>query len=258
MHPILFRVGPVVVGSYGLFVLLGLVAGWLLIPRYARRVGIDPDTGRQVLVLVFIAGWFGCRLLNVVLRFDEVLDDPRVTLWIFRQAGVWYGALIAGGLTCVILAWRKGLNGWAVLDMATIPAAVGGAIGRIGCLLSGCCYGKPCRLPWAISYTNPIAHQLHLSLPYGPLHPAVLYEAAGVLILVGFLDRYTAAPRRPGQVVLSWIVLYGLLRSIVEVFRGDGVRGTLIGPLSTSQSISLVLALCAGGCLIVRARKKEA
>ena len=255
MHPILFEIGPIPIGSYGLCVLLGLLACCLLAPRYARRAGIDPVVGRELLLLVFMAGWVGCRLLNIVLRFDEMLDNPRIVLWLIQQAGVWYGALIGGGLTLVLLARRWKLNVWAVLDMAAIPALLGGGIGRIGCLLSGCCHGKTSDLPWAITYTNPLAHRLHPELPFDALHPAVLYELVAVLLIALVLDRFGAVQREQGQITLLWVILYGIARMVVELFRGDQIRGTLFGPLSTSQSISLVLVLGAASWMYLRSRR---
>ena len=256
MHPILLKIGPVVIGSYGACVLLGLLLGWWLLPRYAHRTGVDPALGRRMLILVFAAGWFGCRILGVVLELDEIVADPSRLLRFPQEAGVWYGAIIAGVAATILLARRHGLDPWAMLDMLAVPAALGGGIGRVGCLLSGCCHGKPTDLPWAVTYTDPIAHRLHPALPWEPLHPAVMYEFAAVLLIVVVLDRYGRTARAPGQVGLLWIAMYAAARIVVEFFRGDAVRGTLAGALSTSQGISL-LAL-AGILVILFLRRRRA
>lgn len=252
MHPILIEIGPLTFGSYGVMVLVAAFVGIALIPRYARRHGIDPGHTQTLMIWVFVGGSLGCRLLNVLLRFDEVIAEPRVGLWLLQQAGVWYGALIAGTVTAVVLCRRFHLPVIPVLDAVAVPVVIGGGLGRIGCLLSGCCFGTSCEWPWAITYTNAIAHRLHPDLPYGPLHPTPVYELLATLAIALVLDRFGARPRRPGDIALLWFALYGVARSIVEIFRGDAIRGTLIGPLSTSQSIGLIVALICVGIVVMR------
>lgn len=255
IHPILFRLGPLTFGSYGACVLLGAGAGWLLMPRYARLARLDARVGRELFFAVFVSGWFGCRLLNVLLRLPEAIARPDPVYWFVHQAGVWYGAIAGGLIAAIVLCRRSGADLWVVLDMAAVPAAIGGAIGRLGCLLSGCCYGKPTDRPWGIVYRDPVAHAIHPDLPYVPLHPAPLYEAVAVLLIAVALDRFAARPRRPGSVGLLWIMLYAVGRSAVEPFRGDAIRGEILGLLTTSQAIGLASAVLAAVLLTLRARR---
>lgn len=254
MHPVLFEIGPLRFGSYGVVVLLAAFVGWLILPRYARREALDPHAMRSLMIWTFVGGSIGCRALNVFLRLPEVIEDPRIALWLFQQAGVWYGAVFGGLLTAAFLVRKYRLPLVPAVDAAAVPVVIGGGLGRIGCILSGCCHGTPTDLPWGIHYTNSLAHALHPNLPYERLHPTPLYELGITLVIALVLDRFGAKRRAPGQIALLWFALYGIARSFIEVFRGDAIRGTLFGPLSTSQSIGLVVAAVCLSVLVLRAR----
>ncbi|HHN74535.1 MAG TPA: hypothetical protein ENK10_04830 [Acidobacteria bacterium] len=257
MHPILFQIGPLVVGSYGAAVVFAAFVGWLLLPRYARRAGIDPSHARDLMVQVFVAGTIGCRLANILLRLDEVIANPRLGLWLLQQAGVWYGAVLGGLGVGLVLVRRYRLPLWRTFDAAAIPVVVGGGLGRLACLLSGCCFGTACSMPWALTYTNAVAHKIHADLPWTPVHPTPLYEMAAALAIALFLEFYGRRPRLPGTIGLLWLMLYGTARAGIEFFRGDLVRGTVLGVMSTSQALGLLTAAVAAGVLLYRRRRRR-
>lgn len=257
MHPVLFQWGPITIGSYGVCVLLGMGAGYVLFPRYARRYGLDPALSRRMFFTVFLAGALGCRLLNVFLRFPEVLENPSVVPWLMQQAGVWYGAILGGVGAGVWFAWRHRLSFWTMIDTSAVPAVLGGGIGRLGCLLSGCCFGTPSDRPWAITYTNELAHRLHPDLPYGSLHPTPLYELGIAILLAIALDRVGARRLPTGTVGLLWIASYGVARSVLELFRGDEIRGRLAIGLTTSQAIGVTATVAALALIVWRWNRAE-
>jgi phosphatidylglycerol:prolipoprotein diacylglycerol transferase len=137
---------------------------------------------------------------------------------------------------------RPSLDAWLFADTFAPAIPAGAAIGRIGCFLAGCCYGRPSDVPWAVHFPE-------LS---GPVHPTQLYDSLAALLLTGvLLFRY---PRRKfdGECIAILLMGYPVLRSITEAFRGDADRGGL-GPLSTSQWISIPLFLIG---LLIFARKR--
>lgn len=225
----------------------------LLLPRYARRHGLDPDVARRAFLMIFVGGALGCRLLFVLLNIGDVIRNPSVVWWMIRQAGVWYGALIGGLIVGIFVVRRFRIPFWTGLDVAAVPVLVGGGVGRIGCFLSGCCHGTASSLPWAVTYTNPLAHELHAQLPWTPLHPTVLYELLVAVGLALLLDRYGATRPRTGQTGLLWFAAYGIARFFLEFFRADAVRGHW-GALSTSQLISLVAVAVALAAWFARGR----
>jgi len=119
--------------------------------------------------------------------------------------------------------------------------AVGQFLGRIGCFAAGCCYGKICDLPWAIVFNNPDS-----LAPVGiPLHPTQLYHAFSNLIIFLFLWFYRTRKKFAGQLFWLYILLYGITRAFVEVFRGDFRGHVCFGVLSISQVVGLTMAIIA-------------
>ena len=131
---------------------------------------------------------------------------------------------------------------WTTCDVFAPGIALGHVTGRLGCLAAGCCYGKPASVPWAITFTNPLATQ-NVGTPLGiPLHPTQLYEAgAELLILVLLLATERRGRAFAGRTFWGYMFLYAVSRYIIENFRGDP-RGTVFGIFSTSQFISVLLA----------------
>lgn len=257
MCPILFHVGPISVGAYGVAILLGYFTAFFLIPRYSRRAGLDAAVARRMLFFVFVIGALGGRTFQVVQRLPDVIANPNPFFWLLQQGGVWYGSILGGVLTAFVLTKRWKLQWWTVFDVFAGPAALAGGIGRLGCLMSGCCWGAPSDLPWAITYTNDVAHRLHPALPWTPVHPWPVYELVAAVIITALLDRAWRWRRRAGEIGLLWIALYGVARSILEIFRADPLRGTLLGVLSTSQEIGLATALIAAVALVVRRTRRR-
>jgi phosphatidylglycerol:prolipoprotein diacylglycerol transferase len=130
----------------------------------------------------------------------------------------------------------------AVGDLFAPGIALGYMVGRLGCLMAGCCYGKPTTVAWAVTFTDPAAN-LNVGTPLNvPLHPTQLYESgAGLVILVALLLLEKRPGHFPGRTFWSFAFLYAVLRFIIEFFRGDD-RGMVFNALSTSQFISIVLA----------------
>ncbi|HZN55543.1 MAG TPA: prolipoprotein diacylglyceryl transferase family protein [Candidatus Polarisedimenticolaceae bacterium] len=252
MYPVLFRIGGLAVPTYAIVVLAAMMVGYALLPRSARRNGMDPKIAIPMYFVVVGMGVVGARLLHVLLLLPEIVREPRLAATILVSGGVWYGGVIAGIVSGWLYLRHHRIDFFIGLDTFAVPVIVGGALGRIACFLSGCCFGSPTALPWGVTYRDPVAHRLHADLPYVALHPVQLYEMAGALGVAWYLDWLAARPHRRGTIGLLWMVLYGAVRVVVEGFRGDAVRGTLLGSLSTSQIIAFVTAALALFALGVR------
>jgi phosphatidylglycerol:prolipoprotein diacylglycerol transferase len=128
--------------------------------------------------------------------------------------------------------------------------ALGHVTGRLGCLAAGCCYGRPTTVPWAITFTNPLA-AANVGTPLNiPLHPTQLYEA-GAELLILILLLATEKKGRPfaGRTFWAYMFLYAVSRYVIEIYRGDP-RGMVFDTFSTSQFISLLLAPLAIAMLV--------
>jgi phosphatidylglycerol:prolipoprotein diacylglycerol transferase len=198
----------------------------------------------------------GAKLLLYILDWRYYFDHPAAILSSLRSAGVWYGGLLVAVAACVIAVRRRGLNPWQIGDIAAPAISLGQAIGRLGCLAAGCCYGKACSLPWAVTFTNPRAHEI-TGVPLSvPLHPTQIYHALADFALFLVLLRLVPRRRFNGQALLVYLILYAILRTGIEALRGDP-RGAL-GSFSTSQILGVAIVLVAAWLYAQRARAAAA
>ncbi|MEI8218711.1 MAG: prolipoprotein diacylglyceryl transferase, partial [Elusimicrobiota bacterium] len=164
---------------------------------------------------------------------------------------VFYGGFAAGIAAVIVFVRRtRELRLWNVGDVCAPALTLAHSFGRVGCFFAGCCYGRECQLPWAISFTNPGS----LAPIYILRHPTQLYEAVGTLALFFVLDRQRRGLHAEGTTFGWYLISYSLLRFIIEFFRGDDRGGAVMG-LSPSQVFSL-FALTAG-IVILWFRKKR-
>ena len=225
-------------------VALGFLAGLWTAGRRSLRAGVP---GEKILDLGpwLIAGAIvGARMLYVVSYWrEQFAGRALVEIFAVWQGGlVYYGGLIGAVLAGIIYCRLKKLLPWRTADILAPSIALGHVFGRIGCLLNGCCYGRACSLPWAIHF--PADNPLHP--PTWPVHPTEIYEALLNLALYGFLAWLFRRKKFDGQVFAVYLVSYALVRSFVELFRGDYAPDQYLGGfLTPAQGVS-VFILVAG------------
>lgn len=239
MHPILFEFGNWPVYSYGVLLAVAYLAALQLAVVRARRIGLDGSRVMDLGIYLIISALVGAKLMLVLVDFNYFLAQPAELLSLVRAGGVFYGGLIAAVAVALLLVRRYGLPMWTTADLFAPGIALGHVIGRFGCLLAGCCYGRPTDVAWAVTFTDPVAFS-NVGTPLGvPLHPTQLYDAGAELLIMMLL----LATEKKGRVFAGrtfwfYILLYGVSRFIIEFYRGDD-RGAVAG-LSTSQFISIV------------------
>ena len=241
MHPILFNVGPITIYSYGVLLAAAYLTGLWMAVRRARAAGIDGNRIMDLLIWVIIAALVGAKLLLFIVDFEHFTSSWEEFTTLLRSGGVFYGGLIAAILVCIYQLKKHRLPLWPSGDLFAPGIALGYMVGRLGCLMAGCCYGKPTDVAWAITFTDPAAN-FNVGTPLNvPLHPTQLYEAgAGLIIFVVLMLLEKRPGSFPGRTFWSFAFLYSLLRFFIEFYRGDD-RGLVLGLLSTSQFISVVL-----------------
>jgi len=242
--------------TYGLLLAIAFLAALAVAVRGARREGIETTAITDIWIISLLAGVIGAKLLLYLLDWRYYFDNPAAILASLRSAGVWYGGLLVAVAACLIVVKRRGLDGWVIGDIAAPAISLGQAIGRLGCFAAGCCYGKACELPWAVTFSNPRAHEI-TGVPLSvPLHPTQLYHALADFTLFLILLRLVPRRRFNGQALLAYLILYAILRGVIEAFRGDP-RGAL-GALSTSQILGAAILLVAGWLYVKRSRTPSA
>lgn len=240
MHPILFEIGGWPIYSYGLLLAGAYLAGLQLAVVRARRLGMDGTKIMDLGIYLIIAALVGAKLMLVIVDFDYFRQRPAELLSLVRAGGVFYGGLLGALGVAFFLVRRYQLNLWTTADLMAPGIALGHVIGRMGCLLAGCCYGRPTDVPWGIVFTNPAA-AANVGTPLGiALHPTQLYDAgAELLIMIVLLATERRGKPYPGRTFWLYMMLYAISRFVVEIYRGDD-RGMMMG-LSTSQVVSIVV-----------------
>lgn len=242
MHPILFELGPLTIYSYGVLLAAAYLIGLWLASYRARKAGLDANKVLDLGIWVIIAALMGAKALLFIVDFDQFTSSWQEFTTLLRSGGVFYGGLIAAVLVCVYQLHKHNLPLWRSGDLFAPGIAAGYMVGRLGCLMAGCCYGKPTDVSWAITFTDPIAN-LNVGTPLNiPLHPTQLYESlAGLVIFVTLLLLERRGRAFAGRTFWSFVLLYSVSRFVIEFFRDDA-RGYVFDVMSTSQFISLVLA----------------
>lgn len=250
MFPILWHIpdsipllGGLNIYTYGVLAATGFLVGVLWILREARLAGVSRDKVADLSFYLIVVALVGSRLLYVIVEYQRFLKRPLDVFKIWEGGLVFYGGLLA----CIGVAlWYTHREGWTLRGTADLfmpGVALGHAIGRLGCLMAGCCYGKPVAgNPW---WGLTFPHNDFTLAPAGiPLVPTQLMESLTELTLFGLLVWVRRHKKFEGQIFLIYLILYALVRSVLEVFRGDAVRGFVIpGILSTSQLVSLLVII---------------
>jgi phosphatidylglycerol:prolipoprotein diacylglycerol transferase len=231
--------GPVTLQTFGLCMALAFVACGFVVAVRLRELGKPTDWAYEMIFAAFIGGLVGARIDYLIQNWDDASDDLLGN--IFSGAGlVWIGGLVGGAIAVALWARRRGFLGLELLDLAGPGLALGYAIGRIGCQLSGDGdYGVESDLPWAMGYpdgTEPTP-------PGVEVHPTPVYEtlAMGGVALLLWRIRHRL---RPGQLFALYLVLSGLERFLVEFIRRND---EVAGGLTVAQLLSL--AMIAGGAV---------
>ncbi len=256
MYPILFEIGNWPVYSYGVLLAAAYLIGLQLAVVRARRAGVDPAKIMDLGIYLIIAALVGAKLMLIAVDWEYFRQQPRELLSLVRAGGVFYGGLIAAVAVGIWLVRRYQLPVWATGDLMAPGIALGHVVGRFGCLLAGCCYGRPTDAAWGITFTNPIANA-NVGTPLNiPLHPTQIYDAGAELLILAVL-LLTERRGKPfaGRTFWLYMGLYAISRFIIEFYRGDLQRGTVFGDLSTSQFVSLILVPVSIAMLLILRRR---
>lgn len=251
MHPILFKLGPFAIHTYGLLLALGAGLGLWLAHRLAPRVDLDPDKTVNVAFWTLFSGLLGSRLVFVMLEPQQFVSEPWRILYLWEGGLVFYGGLAAGIPVGYLLTRRWKMSMLDLLDTLAPGVALAQGFGRLGCFMAGCCFGLPWQGWCAVTFDNP-----ETLAPQGiPLHPVQLYSAASLFVI--FLVSFWLFKQRrfSGQVFFTYGLLHGLVRLILEQFRGDWRGEILLLGLTPTGLAAAALALVSAGALLYLSRR---
>jgi phosphatidylglycerol---prolipoprotein diacylglyceryl transferase len=238
--PVLGRLEHLSIYTYGVLLAAAYLLGLQLAMKRGHARGLDQARVMDLGIYIIISALVGAKLLLLITDWRAYTADPASLMDLARSGGVFYGGLILAVSVALLYIRQIGLPLWTTCDVFAPGIALGHVVGRLGCFFAGCCYGKATSVPWAVTFTNPMAAS-NVGTPLNvPLHPTQLYEAgAEALILVALLLTEKRGRPYPGRTFWLYMLLYAISRFAIEFYRGDP-RGTVL-MFSTSQFISIVL-----------------
>jgi phosphatidylglycerol:prolipoprotein diacylglycerol transferase len=301
MHPVLFELFGYSLHMYWVMGSIGYVLGTWLVVKELERNGMDRRLIFGLVWRVLVGGYLGALLLETIVHwehywrpcfdyegYNQLNPGPPLSgpycwepLSLLGGGGVFYGSFLGGLVVVWSFTRQHQLSLLKTADAFGPTLAIVQLFGRLGCFAGGCCWGKPTDLAWGVQFPRTsIVFFDHLKKGLVgardthslPVHPTQLYDSACGLLLFFVLYWVARHKRYDGQVLICWLFLYPLMRTIVELFRGDEYRGFLFKfvnePLngllglpegsatflSTAQFISLAL-ICAAGAGIVYLRR---
>ncbi len=244
----LFSIGPFTIYGYGLMIAVSVITGYLLSEYRAKKKNLDYENIFTLAIWCLAGGVLGSKLLFFITVWKDVIENPKILLD-FQNGFVVYGGIIGGILGGFGYCRYKKWNFMEYFDLVMPQIALAQGIGRIGCFLAGCCYGRETESGIGIVF-----HESNYAPNGVKLVPTQLFSAAFDIGLFAALLLVDKKKKAHGQVAGAYLALYSIGRFIIEFYRGDLDRGQ-IGSLSTSQFIAIFLG-AAGIALFFMAGKK--
>jgi phosphatidylglycerol:prolipoprotein diacylglycerol transferase len=243
----LLRIGPVTFYGYGLMIAIGILACFFMADRRARKLGLDPDVIFNVGFISIIGGFITSKLFFIAMDLPNIIKNGLFLKALISNGFIVYGGLIGGVLTAVAYLRAKKIPFLPYFDLAAPSMAIAQAVGRLGCLIAGCCYGRETDSRFGMMFPH------SGFAPQGvKLIPTQLISSIGNFAIMFALLWYARRKPKTGRVGALYILLYAVGRFFIEYLRND-IRGD-VGPLSMSQFIS-ILMLVPGILLFVRAKE---
>jgi phosphatidylglycerol---prolipoprotein diacylglyceryl transferase len=209
MYPEICSIGPVTIYSYGLMLVLAFSAAVFLACRYAKAYGTDPDIIFNFAFIGFVCGVVGARIFYVIENIPQYLKNP-LEIIMFSHGGLsWFGGLILGSFAGALYLKKKKFPIYKALDILMPFLALGQAIGRIGCLLNGCCYGRAS------------GSGIYFPLHQAQLIPTQIYSSLLLLLIYIILRHLQEKPHKEGEIFYWYLFLYSIKRFFIEFWRAD-------------------------------------
>ncbi len=256
MHPVLFHIGPLIIPSYGATAALGVLLALMLALHTARKLQIDSNKIWNLCILMLFTTLVGSRLLLVIANWTVLRHHP---LWMLGLAMIHHPLIAAIG-SFIALAVAASYALWQHLplrssaDVLAAPAALGLAFEQLGALLAGSGYGTGAHIPWAVTYTDPLAERWSGAPLFIPVHPVQAYVALCFLAIAIGIVLWLPHRRQHGDLAGIFLMSTGTVLFITEFWRDPIGRGTLFhGALKGPQVASLVFVLAGAWLLLERA-----
>jgi phosphatidylglycerol---prolipoprotein diacylglyceryl transferase len=234
---------------------LGVLAALIVAQRTALFARLNPGQIWNLCVIALFAALVAQRLLLIAINMSDLRRHPS---WLLTLAMVHHPLLAAVGAAAalvagVLYARRKQMPLRTTADVLAAPLALGMAFEQFGALLAGSDYGIEAQIPWAVTYTHPLA-AMWSGTPLGiPLHPVQAYTAMAFLTFAVFLLVWQPAMRQHGDLAGIWLMGTGVIVFITELWRDPQGRGVILNGIIDGPQLAAI-AMVLGGALVLRER----
>ncbi len=245
VHKVAFYIGSYPVAWYGVLVAMAFLIGLWLAGRRGLRDGIPAEQIMDLGPWMILGTIIGARAFYVATYWKEAFArEPWYEIFMIQHGGlVFYGGFIGASIAVIAYLRWKHLPIWKFGDAIAPSIALGYVFGRLGCLMNGCCYGKPTNMPWAICFPKGFDEKGEPRHPTRgePVHPTQIYDSLLNLVFYLVLAWLYRRKKFDGQIFAIYLMGYAGLRSFVESFRGDYTSEHIHGILTPAQVVSLVI-----------------
>jgi phosphatidylglycerol:prolipoprotein diacylglycerol transferase len=241
MYPIIFKYGKFTIYSYGVCVACAFTISLLYLTyslNKSKKKIFNENSLYSLCIHIMIISIIGSRLLYVIMNLRYFIINPLSIFKLWHGGLIYYGGFISSFVLFIIYSYKHKISMLQLCDFFAPGLALGHSIGRLGCLFSGCCYGKPSNVPWAIIFNN----KYSMAILGKYLHPTQLYEAVMNFFIFIILCLYSKKKHKIGIVFGLYMFLYGIGRFITEFFRGDSIV-SIMNYFSMAQIISIFISI---------------
>lgn len=247
----LLKIGPFTVYGYGLMIAVGIFVAYGVLEYRARKQKLSSEHVFYAVLWCLLGGGIASKLLFWITEWKEIVENPAFVLRTLTDGWVVYGGLIGGVLAGYLYCRVKKLSFLKYFDLMVPSVALAQGFGRIGCFLSGCCYGLETECPFSVIFT-----ESEFAPNNVPLIPTQIYSSVLDFLHFGILLCLAKHKKADGQVAACYVIFYSVGRFILEFFRGDILRGS-VGIFSTSQFIAIFTGLFGVGMFVYVSRNSH-
>jgi phosphatidylglycerol:prolipoprotein diacylglycerol transferase len=258
MRPILFLIGNTGIPAFFFMIMIASLSSTWIAVKLAKREGLSEIIILDLAIIAIIASMVGARVFHVMIEAPDYYWEKPIRVFYFWQGGfVSLGAFIFTAFSWLIYLRKRRANIAQYLDLASSTAPVIIFFVRLGCLLTGCCYGKPAAYWPHIVFTNPSSTAYLMKYGNIPLHPTQIYFMLNAVVMGIVLVLARKYRKFYGQVGATFLMYEGISRFFIEFYRGDEDRGIYFNGLLSTGQIVMALFFTAGLLMWILLRKNK-
>lgn len=246
MHPTLFHIGDSGIPAFFFMIMVAALASTFVAVKFAKKEGLSEVVILDMAIIAVIASILGSRIFHIIFEAPDYYLEKPIRVFYFWQGGfVSLGAFICSVLGWIIYLKLKKCDMWRYIDVAALAVPIIKFFVRLGCLLVGCCFGRPTDSFLGIKFTNPDSTAFEY-YPGVAIFPTQIFNMVNAVIMFGVLYFVYKRRKFKGQVLAVFLIYYAVTRFVIEFFRGDVDRGMYFNNMLSTGQLVMILTLAIG------------